>query len=299
MARRAVLPSGAATALLLAVLLWASNAIAIKVVLREIDPLTLTWLRYAIACALYAPYALVFRRSAAAYSRRERWLLLAGGIAVVPIFNLTLYYALSFTTAANASLVRLTEPAWVLLLAALLFGERARPRQLAGLGLALAGTLALVLLGRRAGGGERHVLGMALMVANSFAWIAYILCSKDLIRHRNAMLVTAHVSLIGAGVLAVTTGVSHAPAVAAAAVRLSPTGWALVLYLAVAVTVGSNLLFSFGLKRLTAGAASSYAYLIPICTALLAWLVLGEPITALLVTCGLIISAGVYLVNRA
>lgn len=299
MASLARQPSGAAAALLLAVLLWASNAITIKLVLREIDPLALTWLRYAIACALYAPYALVFGRAAAPYSRRERRLLFWAGVTVVPIFNLTIYYALSYTTAANASLVRLTEPAWVLLLAALVFGERASPRQLAGLGLALAGTLALVLVGRRAGGGEHHALGMGVMVANSFSWIAYILCSKDLLRRHDAPLVTAHASLIGFGVLAVLTGVGHGPAVAAAALRLSPFGWALVLYMAVAVTVGSNLLFNFGLKRLTAGAASAYAYLTPVCTALLAWLILGEPITALLIACGLVIAVGVYLVNRA
>jgi drug/metabolite transporter (DMT)-like permease len=281
------------------VLLWASNAITIKVVLREIDPLTLTWLRYAIAGLLYLPFTLVFGRAAAPYSRRERWLLFWAGVTVVPIFNLTLYYALSYTTAANASLVRLTEPAWVLLLAALVFGERASPRQLAGLGLALLGTLALVVLGRRAGGGEHHVLGMAFMVANSFAWIAYILCSKGLLRRHDAVLVTAHASLVGAAVLALTTGWQHGASVVAAAARLSPLGWALVIYMGVVVTVGSNLLFTFGLKRLTAGAASAYAYLIPICTALLAWMVLGEPITALLVSCGVIISAGVYLVNRA
>jgi drug/metabolite transporter (DMT)-like permease len=65
------------------------------------------------------------------------------------------------------------------------------------------------------------------------------------------------------------------------------------------VTIGSNQLFSYGLQRVTAGAAATYSYLTPILAALLAWIFLGEPITAAVLVCGIVIAAGVYLVNRA
>jgi drug/metabolite transporter (DMT)-like permease len=47
----------AAAALLLAILIWASNSIMVKVLLREIEPLTLTWLRFLLASIVYLPYA--------------------------------------------------------------------------------------------------------------------------------------------------------------------------------------------------------------------------------------------------
>jgi drug/metabolite transporter (DMT)-like permease len=53
--------SGAAAAVLLLILLWASNSIMAKIVLREIDPLTLTWLRFLIAGGFYLPYAVLTR----------------------------------------------------------------------------------------------------------------------------------------------------------------------------------------------------------------------------------------------
>jgi len=65
------------------------------------------------------------------------------------------------------------------------------------------------------------------------------------------------------------------------------------------VTIGSNQLFSYGLQRVTAGAAAAYSYLTPILAAGLAWLFLGEPITTGVVVCGVIIATGVYLLNRA
>ena len=289
----------AAAALLLAILIWASNSIMVKVVLREIDPLTLTWLRFLLAALFYVPYAAATWRRAPRYTPREWTLLAVAGVALVPAFSLTLYWALTYTTVANTALVRMTEPAWVLLLAALLLGERATRRQIVGLALALAGTAALVLLGRPPSGvGERHALGMAYMVANSLAWVVYILCFKDLLRRHRVTQVTVHAALAGTAVLLLVTGPTHLVTVAREAAAMGAPAWVLVVAMALVVTIGSNQLFSYGLQRVTAGAAAAYAYLTPILSALLAWLFLGEPITAAVVVCGAVIAAGVYLVNR-
>jgi hypothetical protein len=59
--------------------------------------------------------------------------------------------------------------------------------------------------------------------------------------------------------------------------------------------VWSNQLFSYGPQRTTAGSAAAYSYLTPV----LAWLILGEPITTVVVVCGLMIALGVCLLNQA
>jgi drug/metabolite transporter (DMT)-like permease len=290
----------AAAALLLAILIWASNSIMVKVVLREIDPLALTWLRFLLAALFYVPYAAATWRRAPGYTRREWGLLVGAGLALVPAFSLTLYWALTYTSVANTALVRMTEPAWVLLLGALLLGERATRRQVAGLALALAGTAALVLLGRQpSGGGEHNALGIGFMVANSLAWVVYILCFKHLLRRHRVTQVTTHAALAGTAMLLLVTGPAYAVTVANAAAAMSPLSWALVIAMALVVTIGSNQLFSYGLQRVTAGAAATYSFLTPILAALLAWIFLGEPVTAAVVVCGVVIAAGVYLVNKA
>jgi drug/metabolite transporter (DMT)-like permease len=195
--------------------------------------------------------------------------------------------------------VRMTEPAWVLLLGALLLGERPMRRQLAGLALALAGTGALVLLGRQPSGGGHHALGIGFMVANSLAWVAYILCFKDLLRRHRVTQVTVHAALVGTLALFLVTGPTHADAVVRAVAAMSPLAWALVISMALLVTIGSNQLFSYGLQRVTAAAAATYSYLTPVLAALLAWIFLGEAITPPVLVCGAVIATGVYLVNRA
>lgn len=290
----------AAAALLLVILIWASNSIMVKVVLREIDPLTLTWLRFVIAGLFYVPYAVLTRAEAPRYTWREGMMLVAAGVALVPVFSLTLYWALSYTTVANTALVRMTEPAWVLLLGALLLGERATRRQLGGFALALLGTLALVLLGQPpSGGGEHHVLGMMYMGANSVAWVGYVLCFKDLLRRHSVTQLTTHAALVGSAALFLVTGWTHAGAIAAQALAMSALAWVLVVAMALLVTVASNQLFAYGLQRVPAGVATAYSYLIPVVSAGGAWLFLGEPITKVVVVCGVVIAAGVYLINRA
>ena len=290
----------ATLALLLVILIWASNSILVKLVLREISPLTLTWLRFLLAGLFYAPYAVATWRGIPSYSRREWGLVVGAGIALVPVFSLTLYWALTYTSVANTALVRMTEPAWVLLLGAVLLGERATRRQLAGLGLALAGTGALVVLGRLPSvSGDHHMLGMGFMVANSLAWVGYILCFKHLLRRHRVTVVTVHAALAGTAVLLLATGPTHGTTVAYEALAMSGTAWALVVAMAIVVTIGSNQLFSYGLQRVPAGAAAAYSYLTPVLSAVFAWLFLGEPITTMVVVCGAVIAAGVYLLNRA
>jgi drug/metabolite transporter (DMT)-like permease len=101
----------AALALLLAILIWASNSIMVKIALREITPLTLTWLRYLLAALFYVPFAVATWRRAPGYTSREWVLLVGAGVALVPVFSLTLYWALTYTSVANTALVRMTEPA--------------------------------------------------------------------------------------------------------------------------------------------------------------------------------------------
>jgi len=212
---------------------------------------------------------------------------------------LTLYWALSYTTVANTALVRMTEPAWVLLLGALLLGERATPRQLGGFALALLGTLALVLLGQPpSGGGEHHVLGMMYMGANSFAWVGYVLCFKHLLRRHSVTQLTTHAALVGSAALFLVTGWTHASTVARQALAMSALAWVLVIAMALLVTIASNQLFAYGLQRVPAGVATAYSYLIPVVSAGGAWLFLGEPITKAVVVCGAVIAVGVYLINR-
>src|SRR5262249_33075449 len=77
--------------------------------------------------------------------------------------------------------------------------------------------------------------------------------------------------------------------------------WRLVactLYRALAVSVGAMGLFGYMLRSRTAGVVSSNFYVIPGLTAVLAWLVLGETLSATAATGFVLSSIGVWLAQR-
>jgi len=77
--------------------------------------------------------------------------------------------------------------------------------------------------------------------------------------------------------------------------------WRLIgstLYLALAVSVGAMGLFGLMLRARTAGVVSSNFYVIPGLTAVLAWVVLGETLTATAMLGFVVSSVGVWLAQR-
>jgi drug/metabolite transporter (DMT)-like permease len=154
-------------AVLLAALtvLWGSNWPAMKVALRELDPLT-----FRTVCLLVGGGGLLALVRAGGLSlrvpRAERWPL-----AVVALFNITGWhlcsaYGLTLVQAGRGAIIAYTMPLWTVVFGRLLIGELITPSRAAALGLGLAGMAVLVTpdLGaiRAAPAGALLVLGAAV-----------------------------------------------------------------------------------------------------------------------------------------
>ena len=66
-----------------------------------------------------------------------------------------------------------------------------------------------------------------------------------------------------------------------------------------ALTLGGSSLFYLLIQRGAAASVTSLMYLVPPCTALLAWLLFAEPITAITLVGTLLTAVGVSLVVRS
>ena len=122
-------------------LCWASAFVIGKRVLGEFHPLAVAALRYFVAAAILAPFAV--RRGAFAGGRSVvkplAVLVCTGGVLYPWLF----FEALSRTTASNTSLLIALNPALTVVLAPLL-GERISGRQIAGFALALGGAMLVI-----------------------------------------------------------------------------------------------------------------------------------------------------------
>jgi len=206
--------------------------------------------------------------------------------------------ALVFTalTRIDASLTELlvfTYPALVVLGAIALRHEAPSRRRLAALALAMGG-VALVLAG--AGAGTIDPLGAACALGSALIYAGYALAAGRVVGTRVSPLTFSALLCSGAGVAFVLAGS------AAGSLRLAMTGrgWACAIALALCSTVLAVTTFLAGVARLGVGRASILTMLEPPTTCALAFVVLGERLTAVQALGGaLVVSAALALQLRS
>ena len=112
-------------------LMWAGNAVVGRLVNTLVPPITLNFLRWALAFALLLPLAFwVLRRDSGLWDHWRRYAVL--GLLGVGCYNALQYLALKTSTPLNVTLVAASSPVWMLGIGALFFGQRVAMRQIFG-----------------------------------------------------------------------------------------------------------------------------------------------------------------------
>jgi drug/metabolite transporter (DMT)-like permease len=282
-------PSGRALAVLGlvgATLLWGTSPVATKLALADVPPITLAFVRLAVAYLVLAP---LVRRSGRRPARGSGPALL--GLTGFAGFVLLRNVGLGVAPAAHASLIEGGgTPVLATFLAVALLGERPTVRYLNGMLLALAG-VALTILPGRAGAGGPSLVGDGLLFVGTACFAAYTVLGRR--------------ACCGGGSLAVVAGSMRyglfalAPFAAGelmfAGMSLPDFGTALLLlYLGVGCSAAAYALWGYGLSRLPAGQVALLGNLELLFGVTLAAL-LGEAFSPVQIAGGAAILAGIWL----
>lgn len=282
--------------LALANLLWAGNWVLGRALRDAFDPVSLNFYRWAIAVVVLAPFALRGLAEKRAVIRRHAGLLALLAVLSVSIFQSLVYLGLQSTTAVNAVLINCSGPLFILLFAWLLDGERATLRQLAGFALSAAGLLVILSRGEpaRLAQLEFHS-GDAWILLAVAIWGVY----SVLLKRRPAGLGGVHFLFVisAAGVLFLAPAFVFQVLQAPPRMPTMPEAVA-VLYVGLAASVGSFLLWNRGVAIVGANAAGFTLYLLPTFGTLLAIAFLGETFGAFHALGIATIIAGVILATR-
>ncbi len=225
------------------------------------------------------------------FSRRD--LLLLAFIVLFGSFlaPLSFMFGLNKTTAVNASLLLNTETLFTVLIALMVFKEKASGRSILGILLILIGAVVISTENFREVELGRGILGNVLVVLAGLSWAVDNNLSKLLSVKRDLLLVTSLKGLFGGSallILAYLIGIPfHIP--------LQSLPYILTVG---AFSIGfSIVLFLFALREIGAmrtGAIFSTSSLIG---ALFAFLILGESFTAIKAFFGVLMFLGVYILS--
>jgi drug/metabolite transporter (DMT)-like permease len=282
---------------LLAVVLWGISFVATKAALREISPVALIFTRSALGATLLI-VALAARRQPLVPPRDAWGPLALMGFVGVAFHQVLQAYGIRLTTAVHAGWIVGLIPIWSAVLAGLFLGERFGRVKNAGLLLGFAGAALVVSRGRASA--EIFALpgtrGDLLMFASTLNWAIYTTLGHWTIRRLGSLRATAGAMLIG--------GLMLVPLFLAAGcwreyARLSPAGWAAVLYLGTGASGLGYLFWCGALGRVETSRVAAFLYLEPLVTLVTAMALLHEPLVPTTLAGGLAVLAGVALVQRA
>ena len=277
------------TALLMTLppLMWAGNAVVGRLMVGHTPPLTLNFVRWALAALLLAPLGWQALRDWRVIGSSWPYLLAIGCLGV-GAFNAFQYLALTTSTPLNVTLIAASGPMWMLAVGALLFRQSIAPRQVVGALLSLAGVVLVVARGSWSTLFQVHfVAGDGYILVAALSWAVY----SWLLVQPPAWLRPPPREMLRAwgwaGLLLVQTlfGLLAAGAAAAVEQALTPSvaidwrnAWVLAALLFVAVGPSIVAYRSWGLGVALGGPALAafFANLTPLFAALLSALLLGE-----------------------
>jgi drug/metabolite transporter (DMT)-like permease len=272
----------------------AGTYLAAKRALAELSPFEVALARFALAGAIFA--GLVLHRRVRVAPRDLAGLAVLGFVAV-PLNQGLFLAGLAWSTPGHAALLYALTPVFVFLLARLRLGERATPLKVAGIAVAFAGTL-VVLLGRGALGLEdarRVLLGDLLLLAAVTSWAVFAVGGKVYAERYGTVASTGVAITIGT-VLYLPLGLLLSDPAHFRA--LSAPAWASLGYLVLFTSVAAYLIYYWALARAEASRVAIWSNLQPVLTAALAWALYGERLTAPFLAGGAMVLAGVVMTER-
>jgi drug/metabolite transporter (DMT)-like permease len=280
--------SGVALALVSSCL-GGSAAAVTRYLVGNADPITLAILRWGIGFLCVLPAALLLR---AKWPPRNDWLAVAVlGLCFFGLFFVLYNIAVSYTTAARASLALSTLPLQTMVVGALLGIEPLTKRKSLGVGIAVLGVAAALVSGLSAAPpgawrGELIMIGAVLCMSFYNVW------SRPFIRRSSAL-----------GFLTVGMGAGAAALLLVGVLtgRIEVLGsfgapqWIAGIYLGIGGGALAFILWVLALERATPTRVANTMTVNPIAAGLLATQLVGEPITPNLVVGLVAVFAGIWI----
>lgn len=278
---------------LLAASLWATLGVIYTLLAREsgLAALTVAALRAGMGGLLLLAGLLILRRDWLRINRRALRVVLLYGVFGVALFYASYVNAILSVGVAVAAVLLYTAPAWVALIAWRFLGEQLTRKHVAALLLTLTGA-ALVAQVFAIGALRLNVVGVGWGLLAGLTYGLWSVFNKVGVRHTNPWTLQCYGMLVGAVAL-----LAVQPPLALRSVTLTPQTAFWLLALTLGPTVGASVAYAAGVRTVPVSVASLVATLEPVLAALLAFVVLGETLSAGQLLGGALILLAVWLLR--
>jgi drug/metabolite transporter (DMT)-like permease len=268
-----------------------TNTAVTRFAIGDTDPITLAALRFGLGFVLLMPLALVLRSR---WPRRRDWIGVALlGVLFFAVFMGLFNLSLKYTTAARGALALSVLPLVTMAVGAALRVEALGARKAIGVLVAIAG-VAMALVTGLADAPAGAWRGDAVMIAAVFCFALYNVWSRPFIARSDSLSFVAAGMGAGAGCMA---PLAWAGGGVSAAGGFDWPQWAAIIYLGVFGAALTFFLWVLALARTTPTRVATTITLNPVTAAVVAAMLLGEPIGLDLIVGIAAVFAGIWLAS--
>ncbi len=276
---------------LAAAAIWGGMYVVSKVVLEVIPPFALLTTRLVLGI-LALGIAIAFRPKVT-LTRAQVWQIFMVGFVGYGISLGFQFVGTKLSTASNGSLVTSATPAFVLLFAPFLLGERTTPRRVMALVISTLGVVA-VIDPRTAELSPSLFWGNLSLLAAALTWALYSVLVRKV--SRSADLLTSSAIMLAGGIP--SSLIFGALEIRAQGIgTITPGILGGILFLGIISTAIAMFLWNYAFAELPAAVASLTFFAQPVVGTILGALFLSEKITPLFLLGGALISVGLVIAS--
>lgn len=282
-------------AIITAHLIWGANFAVAKLTIQEFPPMSLAFIRFALATILLTPFLLADREKTK-ISRKDLPALLTIGVLMVTL-NIAFFYAgLARTTVTTASVLTMIIPILSVAAGWWFLKEKVYVANVLGIILGLAGAIMVVRLPLFFLGTQlepQALLGNFLIILASISWVAGAIISKKMSSRYSTLTITAVCFMVGVLTFLIPAVSEYLqnPDWPSKVTYLGILG---LLYITLMASISAYFLFEWGLSKLGVIKADIFQYIEPAIATLLGVLILNESLQFAFIFGAILIALGAY-----
>ena len=268
---------------------------------HQLDAITLMVLRMAISLPFFLAVALwsandLVKIGDAQRLNRQDWLMIFGlGLLGYYVASLLDFLGLQYISAGLERLIIFLYPTFVVLFTAAIQRRAINRHQALALALSYAGMILVFIDNMAAMTPSGLLLGSTLVLCSAIAFAFFLMGSGMMVKRIGSTRFTAYSMTVAC----LATGLHFVVQHGVKLLNLPDSVYWLALIMAIFSTVLPAFLMNAGIRRIGTGSASIISSTGPISTLALAFLLLGETLTAAQLTGTALVLIGVYVVSRA
>ena len=278
-------------------LFWSLNWIVGRAIVGQVSPFAFTFIRWIVAVAVMMPFAWPGIRAHWPLIRREWKLIVWLGFWGTGLHNAFAYVGLHYTTATNGVILNSAIPICIILLGWLVYRDTITRVQALGVGISLAGVLAILTRG------DPGVLasfsmnkGDLIVLAGMVFWAAYTVFLRLKPAELPGLALLACCATVG--VLILLPLFAFEMLFQDGHVRFTPGSTAAMLYVGIFPAFVSYVFWNKAVAEVGSNVAGIFVHLMPAFGSLLAWIFLDERIQLFHLVGIALILAGIALTTR-